>query len=254
MSLYEIGHVYLWDPNAPAIPALPGAVKPTDEQLAALDAGLPDQPMHVAGILTGNAVDSGWLGERRAVDWSDAVEAVQRISDRIGAALTLDQPKAEDVPAQWHPGRAARVMAGDVFVGMVGELHPHVNEALGFPAHSAAFELDLTALFATLSGKPVQAKPISTFPPVKQDLAFTVSTNVTAAELKQVIVDAAGSSLESIELFDVYTGDQLGEDEKSLAYAVTFRAPDKTLASEDSEAIRKRIVDEASKLGAQLRA
>ena len=112
----------------------------------------------------------------------------------------------------------------------------------------------MTALFATLSGKPVQAKPISTFPPVKQDLAFTVSTNVTAAELKQVIVDAAGSSLESIELFDVYTGDQLGEDEKSLAYAVTFRAPDKTLASEDSEAIRKRIVDEASKLGAQLRA
>ena len=254
VSLYEIGHVYLWDPNAPAIPALPGAVKPTDEQLAALDAGLPDQPMHVAGILTGNAVDSGWLGERRAVDWSDAVEAVQRIFDRIGAALTLDQPKAEDVPAQWHPGRAARVMAGDVFVGMVGELHPHVNEALGFPAHSAAFELDLTALFATLSGKPVQAKPISTFPPVKQDLAFTVSTDVTAAELKQVIVDAAGSSLESIELFDVYTGDQLGEDEKSLAYAVTFRAPDKTLASEDSEAIRKRIVDEASKLGAQLRA
>jgi NifU-like protein len=77
---------------------------------------------------------------------------------------------------------------------------------------------------------------------------------ILAAELKQVIVDAAGSSLESIELFDVYTGDQLGEDEKSLAYAVTFRAPDKTLASEDSEAIRKRIVDEASKLGAQLRA
>lgn len=254
VSLYEIGHVYLWDPNAPAIPALPGAVRPTDEQLAALDAGLPDQPMHVAGILTGNAVDTGWLGERRAVDWSDAVEAVHRISDRIGAGLTLDQPKAEDVPAQWHPGRAARVMAGDAFVGMVGELHPHVNEALGLPAHSAAFELDLTALFATLSGKPVQAKPISTFPPVKQDLAFTVPNDVTAAALQQVIAEAAGDSLEDIKLFDVFTGDQLGEGVKSLAYAVTFRAPDKTLTSEDSEAIRKRIVDEASKLGAQLRA
>ena len=254
VSLYELGHVYLWDPNAPAIPALPGAVKPTDEQLAALDAGLPDQPMHVAGILTGNAVDSGWMGDRRAVDWSDAVEAVQRISDRIGAKLTLDQPKAEDVPAQWHPGRAARVMAGDTFIGMVGELHPHVNEALGFPAHSAAFELNLTALFATLSGKPVQAKPISTFPPVKQDLAFTVSTDVAAAELEKTIVEAAGNSLESIDLFDVYTGDQLGEGLKSLAYAVTFRAEDKTLTSEDSEAIRKRIVDAAAKLGAQLRA
>lgn len=81
-----------------------------------------------------------------------------------------------------------------------------------------------------------------------------MSTDVTAAALEKVIVEAAGSSLESIELFDVFTGDQLGEGMKSLAYAVTFRAPDKTLASEDSEAIRKRIVDEAAKLGAQLRA
>ena len=68
------------------------------------------------------------------------------------------------------------------------------------------------------------------------------------------IAEAAGDSLEDIKLFDVFTGDQLGEGVKSLAYAVTFRAPDKTLTSEDSEAIRKRIVDEASKLGAQLRA
>lgn len=255
VSLYELGHVYLWDPESPAIPALPGGVRPTDEQLAALDAGLPEQPLHVAGILTGNAVDSGWMGERRAVDWSDAVEAVRRVAERLGADIELDQPAAEDVPAQWHPGRAARVMAAGVFVGMVGELHPHVNEALGFPAHSAAFELNLTALFATLSGKPVQARPISTFPPVKQDLAFTVTDGVTAQELQQVIVDAAGDALESIELFDVFTGEQLGEGLKSLAFAVTFRSPDKTLSGEDSEAIRQRIVDQAAeRLNAQLRA
>ncbi len=89
VSLYEIGHVYLWDPNAPAIPALPGGVKPTEAQLKALDAGLPDQPLHVAGILAGKAEESGWLGVHRDVDWSDAVEAVQRISDRLGAHLTL---------------------------------------------------------------------------------------------------------------------------------------------------------------------
>lgn len=255
VSLYELGHVYLWNPESPAIPALPGGVRPTDEQLAALDAGLPEQPLHVAGILTGNAVDSGWMGERRAVDWSDAVEAVRRVAERLGADIELDQPAAEDVPAQWHPGRAARVMAAGVYVGMVGELHPHVNEALGFPAHSAAFELNLTALFATLSGKPVQARPISTFPPVKQDLAFTVADGVTAQELQQVIVDAAGDALESIELFDVFTGEQLGEGLKSLAFAVTFRSPDKTLSGEDSEAIRQRIVDQAAeRLNAQLRA
>ena len=254
VSLYELGHVYLWNPDAPAIPALPGGVKPTEEQLKALDAGLPDQPDHVAGIFTGLSENTGWMGGKRPVDWSDAVEAVHRIADRIGAAIELSQPAAEEVPAQWHPGRFAYVDVDGKHVGLVGELHPHVNEALGFPAHSAAFELNLTALFATLSGKPVQAKPISTFPPVKQDLAFTVSTDVTAAELEKTIVEAAGNSLESIDLFDVYTGDQLGEGLKSLAYAVTFRAEDKTLTSEDSEAIRKRIVDAAAKLGAQLRA
>ena len=128
---------------------------------------------------------------------------------------------------------------------MVGELHPRVNEALGLPAHSAAFELNLTALFGTLDGKPVQAKPIATFPPVKQDLAFTVDQSVTAAQLEAVVREAAGANLESIELFDVFTGEQVGEGKKSLAFAVTFRSPSKTLSAEDSEAIRKAIVDKA---------
>ena len=208
----------------------------------------------MAGILTGLAEDDGWMGGKRPVDWSDAVEAVRRIAGRIGAAIELDQPAADDVPVQWHPGRAARVMVGDVFTGWVGELHPRVNEALGFPAHSAAFELNLTALFATLTGKPIQAKPISTFPPVKQDLAFTVDETVTAGQLENVIRKAVGANLESIELFDVFTGEQVGEGKKSLAYAVVFRSPSKTLSAEDSDAIRKAIVAEAAEIGAQLRA
>ena len=254
VSLYELGHVYLWNPDAPAIPALPGGVKPTEEQLKALDAGLPDQPDHVAGIFTGLSENTGWMGGKRPVDWSDAVEAVHRIADRIGAAIELNQPAAEEVPAQWHPGRFAYVDVDGKHVGLVGELHPHVNEALGFPAHSAAFELNMTDLFATLDGKPVQAKPISTFPPVKQDLAFTVDESVSAAKLENVVREAAGEDLESIELFDVFTGDQVGEGKKSLAFAVVFRSPGKTLGAEDSEAIRARIVEAAAQLGAQLRA
>ena len=158
------------------------------------------------------------------------------------------------MPAQWHPGRFAYVDVAGKHVGMVGEFHPHVNEALGLPAHSAAFELNLTDLFATLDGKPVQAKPISTFPPVKQDLAFTVDSTVSAGQLESVVREAAGQDLESIELFDVFTGEQVGEGKKSLAFAVVFRSPSKTLGSDDSEAIRARIVEAAGRLGAQLRA
>ena len=135
-----------------------------------------------------------------------------------------------------------------------GKAGAQTLEALGLPAHSAAFELNLTALFGTLDGKPVQAKPIATFPPVKQDLAFTVDQSVTAAQLEAVVREAAGANLESIELFDVFTGEQVGEGKKSLAFAVTFRSPSKTLSAEDSEAIRKAIVDKAEAIGAQLRA
>ena len=100
----------------------------------------------------------------------------------------------------------------------------------------------------------MQAKPISTFPPVKQDLAFTVDTSVSADQLEAVIREAAGANLESIELFDVFTGEQVGEGKKSLAYAVVFRSPDKTLSADDSDAIRQAIVAKAADLGAQLRA
>ncbi|MDD6461519.1 MAG: phenylalanine--tRNA ligase subunit beta [Bifidobacteriaceae bacterium] len=256
VSLYELGHVFLADPKAPPVPALPGGVKPTDEQLAALDAGLPKQPLHVAGILTGLAEDDGWLGDKRPVDWSDAVEAVRRISDRLGAGLRLVQPPAGvAVPEQWHPGRYAAVQLADgTMVGRVGEFHPRVNEALGFPQHSAAFELDLTAIFAGVAYAPLQAKPVSTFPPVKQDFAFTVDDAVTSDEIEGAIRKAAGDDLEDVRLFDVFTGGQLGEGKKSLAYSVTFRSPTKTLSGDDADALRQQIVDECAKLGAQLRA
>lgn len=256
VRLYELGHVFDWDPQAPAIPALPGGQRPTDEQLDALNAGLPEQPEHVAAILTGEAEDAGWLGESRPVDWTDAVEAVRRLSDRLGADLRLDQPAADQVPASWHPGRFAYVTLADgTQVGQVGELHPRVNENLGFPAHSAAFEVDLTAIFQAVKYTPLQAKPISSYPPVHQDLAFTVSFSVTASQVEEAIRQAAGPALESLELFDVYQGDQVGEGEKSLAYSITFRSPDKTLTSDEVDALRSSVVSAVQDdVGAQLRA
>ena len=253
-SSYEIGQVFEWDPQAPAIPALLGGVRPTDEQIAALDAGLPYQPLHVAGVFTGLVEETGWMGERRNADWTDAVEAVMRISRRLAADFTLRQVYGDDVPATWHPGRFAYVMVGDTTVGKVGELHPRVIEGLGMPAHTAAFELDLDAIFAAVQYQPVQAKPVSTYPPVHQDFAFIVPIEMTSDHMSEVIREAAGDLVESIELFDVFVGPALGLGKKSLAYAVTFRAPDRTLSSEDTEAVRARIIDAAEAVGAVLRA
>lgn len=264
VQIYEIGHVFHFDPAAPAIPALPGGVRPSDDDLKALDAGLPVQPLQVAGLLTGEAVTKGWYKDSRAIDWTDAVSRVRRIGERLGVELSFAAPAnygelpATFEAASWHPGRTALVSLPDgTWIGTAGELHPHVVENLGIPAHSAAFELDLTALFNHLSDQPLQAKPISTFPPVKQDLAFSVEESVSSSQLEAVIREAAGDVLEEIQLFDVFHGSAdnatLGEGKKSLAYAVVFRSPSKTLTAEDSEAIRASIVEKAQALGAQLR-
>lgn len=264
VQIYEIGHVFHFDPAAPAIPALPGGVRPSDDDLKALDAGLPVQPLQVAGLLTGEAVTKGWYKDSRAIDWTDAVSRVRRIGERLGVELSFAAPAnygelpATFEAASWHPGRTALVSLSDgTWIGTAGELHPHVVENLGIPAHSAAFELDLTALFNHLSDQPLQAKPISTFPPVKQDLAFSVEESVSSSQLEAAIREAAGDVLEEIQLFDVFHGSAdnatLGEGKKSLAYAVVFRSPSKTLTAEDSEAIRASIVEKAQALGAQLR-
>ncbi|AKV55402.1 phenylalanyl-tRNA synthetase subunit beta [Bifidobacterium actinocoloniiforme DSM 22766] len=255
VRLFELGSIYLRDPQAPSIPALPGGRKPSEDELRALDAGLPTQRLHVAALLTGNALNDGWLGDKRPVDWTDAVESARRVLDRLGADYRLEQPAAEDAPQQWHPGRVAQVIVAEGrAIGVVGELHPRVNQALGLPEHTAAFELDLDGVFEGLDFKPLQAKPISTFPPVKQDLAFTVPDSVDAAQLSEAIEEAAGDLLESIQLFDVFTGDQIGQGVKSLAFAVTFRAPDRTLTSQESEKVRAAIVERTEALGARLRA
>ncbi|MFD0705240.1 phenylalanine--tRNA ligase subunit beta [Alloscardovia venturai] len=253
-SSYEIGHVFEWDPQAPAIPALPGGVRPTDEQLDALEAGLPHQPLHVAGIFTGEVQETGWIGEKRTADWTDAVEAVMRVSQRLAADFKLEQVFGEDVAKSWHPGRFAYVTVNGERVGCVGEFHPRINEGMGLPAHTAAFELDLDKIFDFVKYQPLQAKPVSTYPLVHQDFAFIVPDSMTSDQMSAVVHEAAGELLESIELFDVFTGSPLEEGQKSLAYSVTFRAPDRTLDSDDTDALRAQIIKAAEGVGATLRA
>lgn len=266
VSLFELGHVYLFDPDAPSIPALPGGIKPTQEQLEALDAGLPDQPEFVAGIMTGKSSNTGWLGQDRDVDYTDVLEILGRLGERLGVSLQLKNALQDDASADgaddvweyapsFHPGRCATIWLGALKVGVAGELHPQVNEAYHFPDHSAAFELNLTDLLGALDDRPpVQAKPVSTYPLVRQDLAFSVDHEVSSGAVQSAIRQAAGDLLESIELFDVFSGGQLEDDQKSLGFAVTFRASDRTLESGDIEQIRASIVEAVGKLGGQLRA
>jgi phenylalanyl-tRNA synthetase beta chain len=158
------------------------------------------------------------------------------------------------VPADqppWHPGRCASIRVGDWPIGYAGELAPAVIERLGLPPRTAAIELNLDGL---PQRRPPVAPVISPYPPVHLDVALVVDAGVPAGAVTDALHDGGGELLESVRLFDVYTGDQVGEGRKSLAFAMVVRAPDRTLTAADATGVRDAAVAVAAdRVGAILR-
>ncbi|GHJ95889.1 phenylalanine--tRNA ligase beta subunit [Streptomyces sp. NE5-10] len=253
LALFETGLVFRPEGETKVAVRLPVDRRPTDEEIAGVNAALPAQPRRAAVVLAGAREQSGWWGKGRPADWADAIEAARTIAAETGAELLIDA----DQHAPFHPGRCAAfhvVIDGvKTLAGHGGELHPRVVKALGLPARSCAMELDLDVLEKASEG-PVKAPRISAFPVATQDVALVVDQDVPSAAVEYYLAGGAGELLESIRLFDVYTGDQVGEGKKSLAYALKFRAADRTLTVEEATAARDAAVALAAEhTGAVLR-
>ncbi|HEX4788828.1 MAG TPA: phenylalanine--tRNA ligase subunit beta, partial [Actinospica sp.] len=242
VALFETGLVYQPRPGAGAPPRLPVDRRPTDEELATLEAALPDQPRHVAAVLVGAREQAGWWGGARAAGWADAVEAARTVAAACGAELTVDQAQYEP----WHPGRCAVLSLDERIVGYAGELHPKVLEALGLPPRTCAMELNLDALVPATE-TPVTGPHISAFPVAAVDVALLVSREVPAADVESALVAGAGPLLESVRLFDVYEGDRIEPGSKSLAFSLRLRAADRTLKAEEVAAVRDAAVASATR-------
>jgi phenylalanyl-tRNA synthetase beta chain len=248
LAIFEMGLVFQPRDEVKVV-ELPGIEhRPTDEQLAALDAALPAQPRHLAVVLCGDLEPKGWWGDARPATWADAIEAAQVVARTARAELTT---RAAQV-APWHPGRCAELLLGDKVIGHAGELHPRVIAALGLPERTCAMELNLDAIPVP---EPPRAPQISPYPPVLLDVALVVPIHVPAADVEQTLRASAGPLLESLRLFDVYTDpERLGEGLRSLAFALRFRAPDRTLTIEEATAARDAAVAAAVQAhGARLR-
>ncbi|MBB2914971.1 phenylalanyl-tRNA synthetase beta chain [Streptosporangium becharense] len=250
VALFETGLVYRPSPDAPAVaPVLGVHRRPEEEELASIESALPAQPVRVGAVLAGEFQPSGWWGRGRRADWADAVEAARTVAREAGVDVEVRADRHEP----WHPGRCAALYAGDVLVGHAGELHPRVVEAYGLPPRTCAMELELTRLLPLLPG-PVETPVISAYPVATQDVALVVDAATPVAPVEAALREGAGELLESIRLFDVYTGAQVGEGRKSLAYSLRFRAPDRTLTVEETTAARDAAVALAGeRTGAQLR-
>ncbi len=253
LAVFETGLVVRPVPGAPAAPMLPGGRLPSQEQLAAVAAAIPDQPRHVAGVLAGMRDRAGWWGPGRNADHTDVIELVGGIAELSGVSVRMVPDRNR---APFHPGRCARVVgpAGQT-LGHAGELHPAVVAAHDLPPRTVAFEVDLDALVEAGSSEPVQWQPVSTFPVAKEDIALVVDASVSAGDVLDAVRAGAGDVLEDVRLFDVYTGEQVGAGRKSLAFSLRLRAADRTLTAAETAAVRERVVAEAGRrFGATLRA
>ncbi|MFI6723844.1 phenylalanine--tRNA ligase subunit beta [Streptomyces sp. R-74717] len=253
LALFEAGLVFRAPEQEGIAVRLPVHRRPTDEEIAGLSGVLPVQPRHVAVVLAGAHEQAGWWGKGRPADWADAIESARTVAREARAELIVRQGQY----GPWHPGRCAELAVvidgAEHTVGYAGELHPRVVKALHLPARSCAMELNLDLLEQASQGA-IQAPRISTFPVATQDVALIVAESVAAAEVEQALRAGAGELLESLRLFDVFTGDQIGAGRKSLAYALRFRAADRTLTVDEATAARDAAVAlAAERTGAVLR-
>ncbi|GAA4389778.1 phenylalanine--tRNA ligase subunit beta [Tsukamurella soli] len=247
LALYTIAQVVLPTDETRAVAPIPVDRRPTDDEIAALDASLPRQPEHVAVVFTGQRSPAGPWGTGRVADAADAFEAIREIARAAGVTVEL---RAAQYPP-FHPGRCAEVLFDGAVVGHAGELHPAVLERAGLPPRTVAAELDLDAIPLT---EVYPAPVVSPFPAVLQDVAVVVDRAVPAAAVQEALAAGAGELLEAISLFDVFTGAQVGEGRKSMAFSLRFRAPDRTLTEDEASAARDAAVaSAAAAVGAVLR-
>ncbi|WP_018084433.1 phenylalanine--tRNA ligase subunit beta [Desulfurispora thermophila] len=189
---------------------------------------LPEEKYVLAALLTGYAPGS-WNSPARPVDFYYLKGILSVLLEKLHVGPVEYQPGG---PSYYHPGRTATLFCAGRQLGVLGELHPTVLENYELSQRVVALEVDWAELLAAAAER-VAYRPLPRFPGLERDLAVVVEQSVPAAAVQREIIAAGGKLLEEVRLFDVYQGEQVPAGHRSLAFALTFRAPDRTLSDED---------------------
>ncbi len=208
---------------------------------------LPNEPLKLAVVMTGE-VREGLYG-RRKVDFYDIKGAVEEL---LSFFRLRGEFEREEGRSYLHPGQSAKVRVKGEEVGFLGKLHPDVLERLDAKQEIFVAEIELEKLLKLAKEERIEFKSIPKFPPVMRDIAVIVDEDTPVAQIERVIRESA-KHLEKVELFDVYTGKGVPEGKKSVAFSLSFRAPDRTLSDEEVNKILAVIIESLDKIGAKLR-
>ncbi|MFM5904740.1 MAG: phenylalanine--tRNA ligase subunit beta [Micrococcales bacterium] len=255
LALFELGSVFHPRTAITKSADLPSGVeRPDSTTIENLQATIPDQPRHIAAIFTGTRNPVGPGQSATVTGYQDAIQAARLIAGALGLDLQVRQA----APKGFHPGRTAELVvetgSGHQVIGYAGELDPGIAAENHLPRRVGVLELNLD-LAGKLAPAVIQASAVHVYPAATQDLSLVVDTNVPAADLQQVIVDGAGELLEDVRLIDDYRGAGIAEGQKSLTFALRFRASDRTLTQAEATVARDQAVALANqRFAATLRA
>lgn len=223
VALFEVGSVFF-----------PKALPVTE---------LPDEVVKIAGAITGRRNAQGWNQANDMVDFYDA----KGIIEELLANLRVTRYTVEaGTHYAMHPGKTALFKKGRDVIATVGEVHPAVLSAYGITKPVYIFELDVTTVMKYMA-KDLKYKALPKYPATSRDLAMLVDVDVNAADIEKAMTKAAGQNLTQITLFDVYTGKQVEEGKKSLAFSLTFQSNDKTLTDAEIDPAIEKIVAKLQK-------
>jgi len=212
---------------------------------------LPEERLYLGGLLTGDWIPQNWMGAKQPVDFFLTKGIVQSLLDRIGVKGAVYEANSGRVGM--HPGRTADVIVSGETVGFIGQLHPLTEKKYDL-SETYVFQFDLTKLFAHATDFGLYSQ-LPKFPAITRDLALVVDRQVPAAVLEAVIRREAGDLLESLTLFDVYMGERIAEDKKSMAFSLVYRHPERTLQDEEIQQLTNSVIAALTKeTGAELRA
>ena len=251
LALFESARVYLQDSPAGREPLEASGDRPVDTLAGRFAGDQPapfSEPHRFAGIAVGPLAPRSWRGGGEPADFFAVKGVLKALAAQLGVELAL-------APAEQpflHPGRSAAISIAGAEAGWLGEVHPLVCRTWDLDA-AVAFELDAAPLIAAATLGDEAYEDVTTFPAAYQDLAVVVPAETPASEVRAAVLAGGGELLHAAEVFDLYEGEQVGADRKSLALNLEFRAPDRTLTDDEVGGLREAIKAKLSEIGGSLR-